>query len=115
MGKGHLFQAKCWEKYPRGHHLFCFMAKGKLEKEMAKALKRKKCIFAHYLWKQWKENEGERSQVSCEEENEGKWGKNEENKDINDKMDSEDKFIAFCLFSVRLCIKEDKSPRGEIK
>lgn len=36
-------------KYPSGHHLLCFMAKGKLEKAMAKALKRKKSIFGIYL------------------------------------------------------------------
>lgn len=45
MGKGHLFQVECWEKYPSGNHLLCFMAKGKLEKEMDKALEWKKGIF----------------------------------------------------------------------
>ena len=45
MGKGLLFHAEFWENYPSGHHLLCFVAKGKLAKEMAKDLEREKCIF----------------------------------------------------------------------
>lgn len=38
---GYVFQAKCWEKYPRGNQLLFVMAKGKLAKEMENDLKRK--------------------------------------------------------------------------
>ena len=46
---GHVFQAKCWEKYPSGHHLLGIMAKEKLAKEMTKALKMQKSIIDIYL------------------------------------------------------------------
>jgi len=42
---GYAFQVGCWVKYPSGHHLFLIMAKGKLEKALAKALKRKSGII----------------------------------------------------------------------
>ena len=52
---GHLLQAECWEKYPSVHHLLCIMVKGKLEKAMAKALKRKIRIIG-ILFMKIKEN-----------------------------------------------------------
>ena len=50
------------------------MAKGKLAKAMSKALERQKGIFGTLFMKimEIRRNEGERSHVSCEEENEGK-------------------------------------------
>ena len=37
---GHIFQVECWENYPSGHHLVCFMAKGESEKVMENDLKK---------------------------------------------------------------------------
>ena len=41
----HIFQAKCSAKNPRGLFIWFIMAKGKLEKEMAKALKRQDALI----------------------------------------------------------------------
>lgn len=53
-----------------------------------------------YLWKYRKigEKEGERSQIACEEEIEGKMKENEEIRGLNDKKASEDLFMAFWQF-----------------
>ena len=51
---GNIVQAKCWEKYPSGHHLLFIMFKGKLEKAMEKYLKRKKYIVWNFIY----ENKG---------------------------------------------------------
>ena len=51
------------------------------------------------------EKEGERSQVACEEENEGKIMKNEENRGLINKNGYEDQFVTFLsiLAWISLC------------
>jgi len=47
MGKVHLFQVECWAIYPSGNYFFCFMAKGKLGKEMDFGFGKEKRYFWH--------------------------------------------------------------------
>jgi len=50
---GHIFQAKCWETHPSGCS-FGLLWLTKLEKEMSKALKRKRGINWNFIY----ENKG---------------------------------------------------------
>ena len=67
---GHIFQAQLWEKHPSGCS-FGLLWLRKLEKD----LKGKIGINWHFINEnkgKVGEKEGERSQVACEEKNEGK-------------------------------------------
>jgi len=71
---GHIFLAKCWEKHPRGLFIWFIMAK-EIDKSNGKGFENaKRHLLAFYLWKERKlgEKEGERSQVTREEEIIGK-------------------------------------------
>jgi len=47
---GHVFQAECWARHPRGCSFGCLWLR-KLAKAMVKALKRQKGILAHLFMK----------------------------------------------------------------
>ena len=70
---GHLFQNECWARHHRGCSFGCLWL-SILEKEMAKALEMKNGIFGTIIYEimEIRRKGGERSQVACEEENEGK-------------------------------------------
>ena len=69
----HVFQVECWEKHPSGCS-FRLLWLIKLAKEMEKALERQETLIGILFMKimENRRKRGERSQVSCEEENEGK-------------------------------------------
>ena len=67
---GHVFQAKWWEKHPRGVFIWFIMAKGNWQR----LWKGKEALIGILFMKIMEigEKEGEMSQVACEEENKGK-------------------------------------------
>lgn len=69
---GHLFEAECWERHTKGCSFF-FSWLRKLKKAMDKALERKNGIIGTFIYEimEIKRKGGERTQVACEEENEG--------------------------------------------
>ena len=68
---GHLFEDECWAIHPRGCSFGCLWLR-KLAKAMAKALKGNNAFLAHLFMKiiEIVRKGGERSHVTCEEENE---------------------------------------------
>ena len=68
---GHVFQAECWEKYPIGCSFWLLSPRGNWKIHQKRLLKGKEALIG-ILFMKIGEKEGERSQVSCEEENEGK-------------------------------------------
>jgi len=46
---GHLFQAKCWARNPRGYSFGCLWLR-KLVKALSKALERQKGIFGTFVY-----------------------------------------------------------------